>query len=226
VALAWALSRFALVETVGFDYRQRHRVELEARERVLSRIGALNPEWQGRLGRNHLIELGALSEVSPSALTRDQPIEPSANGLPTSFVPGRNLIFFSFAAAIAYGRGLKHLVGGMCETDFSGYPDCRDDTLKALQVALGLGMDTRFVIETPLMWLDKRATWALAQELGGPAFVDLVIEETHTCYEGDRTHRYPWGYGCGKCPACALRARGYEAWAAEPTAGVAGGGPQ
>ena len=212
VALAWALSRFSAVETVGFDYRQRHRVELEARKRVLEQIGQLNEAWRGRLGHDHVIDLGVLSEVSASALTRDLPIETGASGLPTSFVPGRNLIFFTFAAAVAYTRGTKHLVGGMCETDFSGYPDCRDDTLKALQVALGLGMDTRFVIETPLMWLDKRATWALAYRLGGQPFVNLIVEETHTCYHGDRTHRHPWGYGCGTCPACELRARGYEKW--------------
>jgi len=215
VALAWALSRYDVVDTVGFDYRQRHRVELEARKRVLEGVGRVVPAWKARLGRDHLIDLGALSQVSASALTRDVPIEPGASGLPTTFVPGRNLIFFTFAAAVAFAGGIKRLVGGMCETDFSGYPDCRDDTLKALQVALNLGMDRRFVIETPLMWLDKRATWALAHDLGGQPFVDLIIEETHTCYQGDRTHRHAWGYGCGTCPACELRARGYEAWIAE-----------
>ncbi|MFZ1991471.1 MAG: 7-cyano-7-deazaguanine synthase QueC [Alphaproteobacteria bacterium] len=219
VALAWALSRFAAVETVGFDYRQRHRVELEARRRVLERIVDLNTDWRARLGPDHTFDLAVLSEVSASALTRDVPIETGAGGLPTSFVPGRNLIFFTFAAAIAYARGAKHLVGGMCETDFSGYPDCRDDTLKALQVALGLGMDTRFVIETPLMWLDKRATWALAHELGGQPLVDLIVEETHTCYQGDRTHRHAWGYGCGTCPACQLRSKGYLAWVGQSSVG-------
>jgi 7-cyano-7-deazaguanine synthase len=219
VALAWALARFGHVETIGFDYRQRHRVELEARKNVLHQIAVLHDEWRGRLGHDHVIDLGVLSDVSASALTREQPITTGASGLPTSFVPGRNLIFFTFAAAVAYARGIKHLVGGMCETDFSGYPDCRDDTLKALQVALGLGMDTRFIIDTPLMWLDKRATWALAEQLGGRELVDLIVEETHTCYQGDRTHRHAWGYGCGACPACELRARGYEAWIKQSSVG-------
>jgi 7-cyano-7-deazaguanine synthase len=212
VALAWALTQFVHVETIGFDYNQRHRIELEARKRVLARIGEVNSSWRTRLGADRVINLGVLSDVSPSALTRDLPIETGKSGLPTSFVPGRNLVFFTFAAAVAYARGIKHLVGGMCETDFSGYPDCRDDTLKALQVALNLGMQTRFVIETPLMWIDKAATWALAHELGGHALIDLIVEETHSCYQGDREHRHPWGYGCGTCPACDLRARGYEAW--------------
>jgi 7-cyano-7-deazaguanine synthase len=212
VALAWALQRFASVETVGFGYGQRHHAELGARIRVRERIGAIDPQWSRRLGPDHVLNLGVLGEVSPSALTRDSKIETSPGGLPATFVPGRTLVFFTFAAALAYGRGLKHLVGGMCETDFSGYPDCRDDTLKALQVAINLGLDARFVIETPLMWIDKAATWALARELGGDALIDLVIEETHTCYQGDREHRHAWGYGCGACPACELRARGYFAW--------------
>lgn len=214
MALAWALRRFVRVETVGFDYHQRHRIELDARKQVLARIGAVDGNWRARLGPDHVIDLEVLSQVSASALTRDQPIETGKSGLPTSFVPGRNLVFFTFAAAVAYARGLKHLVGGMCETDYSGYPDCRDDTLKALQVSLNLGMDTRLVIDTPLMWIDKAATWALAQELGGEALVDLIIEETHTCYQGERTHRHAWGYGCGTCPACELRAKGYAAWKA------------
>ncbi len=212
VALAWALAHFVHVETIGFDYHQRHRIELDARKRVLARIGDVDSRWAARLGTDHVIGLEALSQVSPSALTRDRPIETGESGLPTSFVPGRNLLFFTFAAAAAYARGIKHLVGGMCETDFSGYPDCRDDALKALQVTLNLGMEARFVIDTPLMWIDKAATWALAHELGGQPFIDLIIEETHTCYQGDRTHRHSWGYGCGACPACELRAKGYAAW--------------
>ena len=212
VALAWALARFAHVETIGFDYGQRHRVELEGREKIRERIAGVRPEWRVRLGPDHMLDLAVLGKVSPSALTSESAIEPGLNGLPTTFVPGRNLLFFTFAAALAYGRGLRHLVGGMCETDYSGYPDCRDDTLKALQVAVNLGMQARFVIDTPLMWIDKAATWTLAKELGGDALIDLVIEETHTCYHGDRQHRHAWGYGCGACPACELRARGYGAW--------------
>jgi 7-cyano-7-deazaguanine synthase len=212
VALAWALDRFSHVETIGFDYGQRHRVELDARLAVRRKIGSVVSAWDRRLGPDRVLDLRVLSEVSPSALTRDRPIEHGAGGLPTSFVPGRNLVFFTFAAALAYSNGIKHLVGGMCETDFSGYPDCRDDTLKALQVTLGLGMDARFVIDTPLMWIDKAETWRLAEQLGGRAFIDLIIEETHSCYQGDRTHRHDWGYGCGTCPACELRARGFAAW--------------
>ena len=217
VALGWALERFGHVETIGFDYGQRHRIELEARRRVRERIGGIRATWRSRLGGDHLLDLSALARLSGSALTSAAAIEPGAHGLPTTFVPGRNLLFFTFAASVAYANGLKHLVGGMCETDFSGYPDCRDDTLKALQVALNLGMEARFVIDTPLMWIDKRATWALADALGGRALVDLIIEETHTCYLGDREHRHAWGYGCGTCPACELRARGYVAWAGGKT---------
>jgi 7-cyano-7-deazaguanine synthase len=212
VALAWALTHFVCVETIGFNYNQRHQVELEARDRVLARIGDINSSWRTRIGPDRVVDLEVLSQVSPSALTRDLPIETGKSGLPTSFVPGRNLLFFTLAAAVAYARGIKHLVGGMCETDFSGYPDCRDDTIKALQVTLNLGMDARFIIDTPLMWIDKAATWALAHELGGGALVDLIIEETHTCYHGDRVHRHAWGYGCGTCPACELRAKGFFAW--------------
>jgi 7-cyano-7-deazaguanine synthase len=213
-ALAWALERFAQVETIGFDYGQRHKVELGARERVRAGLAKLRPDWAARLGADRVLDLSVLGALNPTAMTSAAAIETGASGLPTTFVPGRNLIFFTFAATIAYGRGVKHLVGGMCETDFSGYPDCRDDTLKALQVALGLGMDARFVVETPLMWLDKAATWALADELGGQPLIDLIIEETHTCYKGDREHRHAWGYGCSDCPACRLRAKGYEAWRA------------
>jgi 7-cyano-7-deazaguanine synthase len=207
--LAWALERFAAVETVAFDYRQRHAVELECRTRVLAEITARFPAWAGRLGEDHLIDLGVLGAISDTALTRDVAIETAASGLPTTFVPGRNLIFLAFAGAIAYRRGAKHIVAGVCETDFSGYPDCRDATVKAMQLALNLGMERSFVIDTPLMWIDKAATWALADELGGAALVDLIREHTHTCYHGARERRHDWGYGCGTCPACVLRTKGY-----------------
>jgi 7-cyano-7-deazaguanine synthase len=215
VCLAWALARFARVETIGFDYGQRHKVELEARLRVRERMVALRPAWAQRLGEDHLIRLDALSVLSDTALTRDIAIEIAENRLPTTFVPGRNLIFFAFAGALAYRRGAKHLVAGMCETDYSGYPDCRDDTIKAMQLALNLGMDQRFVIHTPLMWIDKAATFALGHALGGDAFIDLLVEDTHTCYLGDRSRRHDWGYGCGTCPACRLRADGFTKWKTE-----------
>jgi 7-cyano-7-deazaguanine synthase len=214
VCLAWALERFSRVETVGFDYGQRHRAELDARTRVRAGIVALRPHWESRLGEDHVVRLDALGEVSDTALTREAAIEIGAGGLPTTFVPGRNLVFFAFAGALAYRRGARHLVAGMCETDFSGYPDCRDDTVKAMQLALNLGMDRRFVIHTPLMWIDKAATFALAQEIGGNALVDLLVEDTHTCYLGDRSRRHDWGFGCGTCPACRLRADGYAKWKA------------
>jgi len=212
VCLAWALERFARVETVGFDYGQRHRAELDARARVRERMSGLRPEWADGLGEDHLVRLDALAAISETALTRDVAIEIGENGLPTTFVPGRNLVFFAFAGALAYRRGIRHLVAGMCETDFSGYPDCRDDTIKAMQIALNLGMDRRFVIHTPLMWIDKAATFALAQEIGGDAFLDLLVEDTHTCYLGVRSQRHDWGYGCGECPACRLRAEGFARW--------------
>jgi 7-cyano-7-deazaguanine synthase len=215
VCLAWALERFSRVETVGFDYGQRHKVELEARARVRARIVALRPAWAQRLGEDHLLRLDALSALSETALTRDIAIEIADDRLPTTFVPGRNLVFFAFAGALAYRRGARHLVAGMCETDYSGYPDCRDDTIKAMQLALNLGMDRRFVIHTPLMWIDKAATFALAQAIGGDAFLDVLVEDTHTCYLGDRSHRHPWGYGCGTCPACQLRADGFSQWEAQ-----------
>jgi 7-cyano-7-deazaguanine synthase len=214
VCLAWALERFARVETVGFDYGQRHRAELEARPRVRAQLIALRPDWAPRLGEDHVVRLDALGEVSETALTREVAIEIGANGLPTTFVPGRNLVFFAFAGALGYRRGTRHLVAGMCETDFSGYPDCRDDTIKAMQLALNLGMERRFVIHTPLMWIDKAATFALAHELGGEGLIDVLLEHTHTCYLGDRSHRHAWGYGCGECPACRLRADGYVKWTA------------
>jgi 7-cyano-7-deazaguanine synthase len=208
--LAWALQRYQRVETIGFDYRQRHAVELACRPRFLSALKDRFPDWAARLRDDHLIDLGVLGQVSDTALTRDKAIEFESSGLPSTFVPGRNLLFLTLAAAVAYRRGLTVLVGGMCETDYSGYPDCRDDTIKAMQVALSLGLDSRFVLETPLMWLDKAATWRLAEQLGGPALLALVREDTHTCYLGDRTHRHPWGYGCGQCPACELRSKGWD----------------
>jgi 7-cyano-7-deazaguanine synthase len=208
--LAWALARYPRVETIGFDYGQRHAIELQVRPTVLQKLRALNPEWQHRLGGDHMIDLSLLGAISDTALTSEAEIDMQANGLPNTFVPGRNLMFMTVAAALAYRRGLDVLVGGMCETDFSGYPDCRDDTMKALQVALNLGMATRLKLETPLMWIDKAATWKLAQELGGQPLVDLVRSDTHTCYLGERGALHDWGYGCGKCPACELRERGYR----------------
>jgi 7-cyano-7-deazaguanine synthase len=213
-ALAWALDRYDRVETIGFDYGQRHRVELDCRTQFLDKLRASFPQWAKRLGDDHLLDLGLLGQVSDTALTAERAIAFNAGGLPNTFVPGRNLIFFTFAAAVAYRRGLSVLVGGMCETDYSGYPDCRDDTLKSLQVTLGLGLDQRVVIETPLMWMDKAQTWQLAHTLGGNALVSLITEETHTCYLGDRSTRHAWGYGCGTCPACDLRARGHARYAA------------
>ncbi|WP_153098820.1 7-cyano-7-deazaguanine synthase QueC [Paraburkholderia hayleyella] len=210
--LAWALERYQTVETLGFDYGQRHRVELDCRGRFRTAIAQAFPHWAPRLGDDHLIDLSVLGAISDTAMTRAIEIETAAHGLPNTFVPGRNLMFMTLAAAVAYRRGLRVLVGGMCETDFSGYPDCRDDTMKALQVALNLGMDRRFVLDTPLMWLDKADTWQLAHTLGGDALVELIRVDTHTCYLGERTTLHAWGYGCGTCPACQLRQRGHEAW--------------
>ena len=212
VCLAWALERFARVETIGFDYGQRHAVELGVRPRIRERLAQLSPQWQTRLGEDHVLRIDALVAISDTALTREVAIEVSASGLPTTFVPGRNLVFFTFAGAVAYRRGIKHIVAGMCETDFSGYPDCRDDTIKAMQLALSFGMDRRFVIHTPLMWIDKAATFALAQEIGGAPLIDVLLTDTHTCYLGDREHRHAWGFGCGECPACRLRADGFAKW--------------
>ena len=214
VCLAWALERFARVETIGFDYGQRHAVELDVRPRVRDRLKSLSDIWRGRLGDDHMVRLDALAAISDTALTRNVAIEIAESGLPTTFVPGRNMVFITFAGALAYRRGIGHLVAGMCETDYSGYPDCRDDTIKAMQLALGLGMDRRFVIHTPLMWIDKAETFALADEIGGERLVDVLLEETHTCYLGDRVHRHAWGYGCGECPACQLRAAGFAKWQA------------
>jgi 7-cyano-7-deazaguanine synthase len=210
--LAWALARFSSVETIGFDYGQRHRIELDCRTRTANRLGREFPQWGAKLGADHVINLSALGQISDTALTRDSAIALAENGLPNTFVPGRNLLFFTFAAATGYRRGLRHLVGGMCETDYSGYPDCRDDTLKALQATLTLGMDRRCVIHTPLMWRDKRATWELARDLGGDALVELIREESHSCYLGVRDKSHDWGYGCGGCPACDLRREGWEAF--------------
>lgn len=214
ICLAWALQRYAWVETLGFDYGQRHAVELDCRHIVRAELRSAYPDWATRLGDDHLLDLRVLGRISDTAMTQPKAIEMQRNGLPNTFVPGRNLLFFNFAAAVAYRRGLEVLVGGMCETDYSGYPDCRDNTLKALQVALSLGLDAPMVIETPLMWLDKAATWALAESLGGPTLLDIVTEHTHTCYLGERGTRHAWGYGCGECPACLLRRNGFAAFAA------------
>ena len=207
--LALALSRYDRVETIAFYYGQRHAVELQARLRVLAEIKAQFPQWAPRLGEDHLLDLAVLGQVSETSLTRDTAFAMEQTGLPNTFVPGRNLLFLTLAAALAYRRGLEVIVTGVCETDYSGYPDCRDDSMKAMQLALSLGMDKRFLIETPLMWIDKAETWRLAQQLGGQPLVDLIVEHTHTCYLGDRSHRQDWGYGCGTCPACDLRAKGF-----------------
>jgi 7-cyano-7-deazaguanine synthase len=219
--LAHALSQYERVETLAFDYRQRHVVELEARLHVLEQVRAQFPEWSPKLGQDHLLDLGVLGQVSETSLTRDMAFKMEASGLPNTFVPGRNLLFLTLAAALAYRRGLEVIVTGVCETDFSGYPDCRDDTMKAMQIALSLGLDRRLLIETPLMWIDKAQTWQLAYDLGqkaqaegGEQLVNLIVEHTHTCYVGDRTHRHDWGYGCGTCPACDLRAKGWARWQA------------
>jgi 7-cyano-7-deazaguanine synthase len=212
--LAWALERFAHVETIGFDYGQRHMIEMDVRPTVLAEIREISPLWAERLGDDHVIDLGVLGAVSDTALTSKTEIILSESGLPNTFVPGRNLIFMNFAGVIAYRRGLRHIVGGMCETDFSGYPDCRNETMKAMSKALGLGMDEPFVIDTPLMWLDKAETWALAEDLGGEALVNIIRTDTHTCYLGERGDLHDWGYGCGTCPACELRQKGWSLYSA------------
>lgn len=210
--LAWALEKFDEVETIGFDYGQRHAIELECRVKLLNSFPKLFPRYSGRLGADHMLKLDTLNTISETALTRDSEITMQKNGLPSTFVPGRNLLFFTYAAALAYRRGIRDLVGGMCETDYSGYPDCRNDTLQSLQQSLSLGMDLAFTIHTPLMWLGKAETWKLAHELGGDTLVDLIREETHTCYKGERGAMHDWGHGCGVCPACELRAKGYKAY--------------
>jgi 7-cyano-7-deazaguanine synthase len=216
VCLAWALERFARVETVGFHYGQRHAIEMEVRPRLRDRLSALRSEWAARLGDDHIVTLDALAAISETALTRDMAIEIADGGLPTTFVPGRNLIFLAFAGALAYRRGARHLVAGMCETDYSGYPDCRNETIQTMGRALGLGMERDFVVHTPLMRIDKAGAFAMAQDIGGTRLLDLVIEDTHSCYLGDRVQRHDWGYGCGQCPACRLRADGFERFKTAP----------
>ena len=218
ICLAHALARYDRVETVGFDYGQRHSVELECRPKVISALKSSFPDWADKLGEDHMCDVSVLGEISDTAMTSETEIEIAESGLPNTFVPGRNLLFLTLAGAIAWRRGITTLVGGMCETDYSGYPDCRRETMDAQALTLARGMDRPYSIETPLMWLDKAETWELATSLGGQALVDLVIEETHTCYLGDRTQRHAWGYGCGTCPACELRARGYEKWQAQVAA--------
>ncbi len=213
--LAWALANFESVETVGFDYGQNHRVELDIRLTFLDKLREQFPHWAFKLSKDHVINMSLLNDISETSLTRDMEIEMTEAGLPNTFVPGRNILFFTAAAALAYRRKARHLIGGMCETDYSGYPDCRDDTLKSLQVTLSLGLDTRQVIHTPLMWLTKAETWQMAEDLGGAKLVDLILEDSHTCYRGDRSERHAWGYGCGACPACELRRTGYEAYKAK-----------
>ncbi|MCA8899813.1 MAG: 7-cyano-7-deazaguanine synthase QueC [Hyphomonas sp.] len=212
--LAWALDRFAAVETIGFDYGQRHAVELACRSRVRAAIAALDPAWEGRLGEDHFVDATVLKSLGATAMTHEVEIEMTEAGLPSTFVPGRNLLFFTLAGALAVRRGISVLVGGMCETDYSGYPDCRNATMRAQEETLRLGLDKPVRIETPLMYIDKAGTWAMAAELGGQALVDVIIEETHTCYLGDREHRHDWGYGCGSCPACELRSAGWDRWKA------------
>jgi 7-cyano-7-deazaguanine synthase len=216
VCLAWALERYERVETVGFTYGQRHAVELAQRPVIRAKLAALG-ETGRRLGPDTMLDLPALQNISDTALTRDTEITFAATGLPTTFVPGRNLLFLTYAAALAYRRGIATLVGGMCETDFSGYPDCRNATIQALAQTISLGLDTQIAIETPLMFIDKAATWELASKLGGQGLVDIIVEDTHTCYLGDRTHRHAWGYGCGTCPACELRAKGWTTWQGRAT---------
>ena len=215
VCLAWALERYARVETVGFAYGQRHKVELAQRPVIRHAIVQAIPRWGARLAEDHVLELATLGAISETALTREAEFRMTAAGLPNTFVPGRNLLFFTYAAALAHRRGIRTLVGGMCETDYSGYPDCRNDTLQTLAKAISLGMDAQFAIETPLMWIDKARTWAMAQQVGGDPLVDLIVEHTHTCYTADRANRHAWGYGCGRCPACQLRSKGWAIWRGE-----------
>ena len=211
--LAWALDRFARVETIGFDYGQRHAIELACRARLLDGLRTLRPEWAAKLGDSHTLAIPTLSDISDTALTREVAIAMGADGLPNTFVPGRNLVFLTFATALAYRRGIADIIGGMCETDYSGYPDCRNDTIRALNAALNLGMARQFRLHTPLMWRDKAATWTLAHELGGAGLVDLIREHSHTCYLGERGAQHDWGHGCGECPACSLRAKGWREYA-------------
>ncbi len=212
VCLADALGRYDRVETVGFAYGQRHAIELQTRAVMLDKLRAQFPRWDSKLGEDHVLELPTLGRISETSLTRETAIHIGAAGLPNTFVPGRNLLFFTYAAALAWRRGITTLVGGMCETDYSGYPDCRNDTLQTLARALSLGLDKDITIETPLMYVDKSGTWEMAEKLGGQTLVDLIIEDTHSCYLGDRSKRHAWGYGCGTCPACELRAKGWDKW--------------
>jgi 7-cyano-7-deazaguanine synthase len=207
--LAWALNRYDHVETLGFDYGQRHAIELTMRPQLLDSLRAMRPDWKSKLGEDHVLDLSLLAAISDTALTSDVAITMQENGLPNTFVPGRNLLFLTSAAALAYRRGISDLVGGMCETDYSGYPDCRDETLKSLQQAINLGMASKLTIQTPLMWLNKAQSWQLAATLGGEELVELIRTESHTCYLGERGVLHAWGHGCGTCPACELRARGY-----------------
>lgn len=216
--LAWALERYAHVETIGYAYGQRHSVELQCRQTVLNRLRRDFPQWSVKLGEDHMLDLSVLGQISDTALTQDKAIALQKCGLPNTFVPARNILFFTFASAVAYRRGLEVLVGGMCETDYSGYPDCRDNTLKSLQVTMSLGLETPMVVETPLMWLDKEATWSLAKSLGGDALIEIIKQDTHTCYMGDRSVQHDWGFGCGDCPACDLRSKGYKKFAGEVAA--------
>lgn len=214
--LAWALERFERVETIGFDYGQRHSIELDCRRDVIEAVRGAFPRWAARLGADHLIPVPTLGAISETSLTRDAEFRMQEDGLPNSFVPGRNLVFLTFAAALAYRRDIRRIVTGVCETDYSGYPDCRDDTMKAMQVALNLGLERRLVIETPLMWLDKAQTWEMTDSLGGPALREIIRAKTHSCYLGDRSREHEWGFGCGKCPACDLRRAGWERFSATP----------
>ena len=210
--LAWALDRFKNVETIGFHYGQTHAIELTVRETVRKGLCDINSTWANRLGEDKVYDVGVIGQISQSTLTGSTEARLRSEDLPPTFVPGRNLVFLTLAAAHAYRRGLKHIITGVCETDFSGYPDCRDDTIKALQVAINLGMDQRFVLHTPLMWINKAQTWSMALQLGGQRAVELIRESTHTCYHGNRSSAHPWGYGCGECPACELRAIGWQSF--------------
>jgi 7-cyano-7-deazaguanine synthase len=212
--LAWALNRYDHVETLGFDYGQRHAIELTMRPQLLDSLRAMRPDWKSKLGEDHVLDLSLLAAISDTALTSDVAITMQENGLPNTFVPGRNLLFLTSAAALAYRRGISDLVGGMCETDYSGYPDCRDETLRSLQQAINLGMASKLTIQTPLMWLNKAQSWQLAATLGGEELVELIRTESHTCYLGERGVLHAWGHGCGTCPACELRARGYTEYLA------------
>lgn len=214
IALIWALKRFNTVETVGFDYGQRHAIELGARQSVAREMRSAFPEWAPKLGDDHMISARGLKDIGDTAMTADKDIVMGDDDLPTTFVPGRNLVFLSLAAGLAYRRGIGVLVAGMCETDYSGYPDCRETALLAQMDAIRLGMECDIDLETPLMKLTKAASWRLAEETGGESAVALVNEHSHSCYRGVRAARHDWGYGCGTCPACELRAKGWTEYKA------------